>query len=115
MFFKFTSKESFNIRRNILLKYVSPILRDKGFTNVSFSDSSWGKVNSDIYAYEFGRINRCSTFDYIKIYICRGDNYIVVLIYRNNKRKIILINGNKFKIDGITYVNSDNIWEKQFN
>ena len=56
MFFKFTSKESFNIRRNILLKYVSPILRDKGFTNVPFSDSSWRKVNSDIYAYEFGSI-----------------------------------------------------------
>lgn len=84
MFFKFTSKESFNIRRNILLKYVSPILRDKGFTNVPYSDPSWGKVNSDIYAYEFGRINRCSTFDYIKIYICRGDNYIVVPMLKSS-------------------------------
>ena len=42
-------------------------------------------------------------------------NVKAVLIYRNYKKKIILINGNKFKIDGITYVNSDNIWEKQFN
>ena len=42
-------------------------------------------------------------------------NVKAVLIYRNNKKEIILINGNKFKIDGITYVNSDNIWEKQFN
>ena len=39
----------------------------------------------------------------------------VVLIYRDNKKRIILIKGNKFKIDGITYVSSDNIWEKQFN
>lgn len=39
----------------------------------------------------------------------------VVLIYRDNKKRIILINGNKFKIDGITYVSSDKIWEKQFN
>ena len=38
----------------------------------------------------------------------------VVLIYRDNKKRIILINGNKFKIDGITYVSSDNIWEEQF-
>ena len=39
----------------------------------------------------------------------------VVLIYRDNKKRIILINSNKFKIDGITYVSSDNIWVEQFN
>ena len=42
-------------------------------------------------------------------------NVKVVLIYGSNKKRIILINGNKFKIDRVTYVNSDNIWEKQFN
>ena len=39
-------------------------------------------------------------------------NVKVVLIYKNGKRKTILVNGNKIKVDGITYVNSDNIWEK---
>ena len=92
-------------QKHIVEANVREVYIEKLETNQIYKITCKEEINKIIYNINSSKREFCVFIPNVK----------VVLIYRNNKKKIILINGNKLKIEGVTYVNSDNIWEKQFN
>jgi len=82
LFYKISDKKLLKDRNNLFKEVGLPLLESNGFEKRPFKTSWFGEYYSGIkgYIYTYGRISENSYFEYINIYITKGDEYIKVFL-----------------------------------